>query len=159
MDSLPIDLPLKDIHLPPPVGWWPPAPGWWLIPLFIVGLSFAMFRLWQRAKRLNVRKLGLRELERLASATDLDAEQKVQQVSILLRRVALSVYPREQVAGLSGRHWLQWLDGLLPEERFSNGPGQALADAPFRAEPPQPTQLEALFSLCRDWLQRVPPRP
>ena len=159
MDSLQIELPLKDIHLPPPIGWWPPAPGWWLIPLLAAGVGYVLYRVWRRSKRPDIRKLGLRELARVESDSGLDSAQKVQQVSILLRRVALSAYPREQVAGLSGRDWLRWLDGPLADAPFSNGPGQALADAPFRAEPLQPAQLDALFSICRDWLQRVPSRP
>lgn len=159
MDSLPIDLPLKDIHVPPPVGWWPPAPGWWFLPLLTAAVGYAVFRLWQRRKRPNIRKLGLRELARLESDSSLAPIQKVQQISILLRRIALSVYSREQVAGLSGREWLAWLDGLLADGRFSSGPGQVLADAPFRAELLQPAQIDALFLLCRDWLQRIPSRP
>jgi len=29
-------LPLRDIHLPGPVGWWPPAIGWWLVAALVL---------------------------------------------------------------------------------------------------------------------------
>ena len=31
-------LPLRDLHLPEPVGWWPPAPGWWILLLLVTTL-------------------------------------------------------------------------------------------------------------------------
>lgn len=152
-------LPLKDIHLPPPVTWWPPPPGWWLLLLIAAALAYLGFRLWRHAMRANVRRLGLRELDRLEADAGLEPLQKAQQLSMLLRRVALSAYPREQVAGLSGREWLLWLDGALTGGRFSDGPGKVLVDTPYRPEPLEPAQLDVLFSLCREWLRRVPARP
>lgn len=151
-------LPLKDIHLPPPVAWWPPPLGWWLGLLLAAGVVYAIVHLRLRAKRPNIRRVGLRELDMLQTDATLAPGHKAQQLSILLRRIALSAYPREQVAGLSGREWLQWLDGLLADGRFTDGPGQALNDAPYRAEPLESVQLDALFALCRDWLQRLPSR-
>lgn len=158
MDPALLDLPLKDIHLPPPAGWWPPAPGWWLVALAICGLGYAAFKFWRRLRRPQIRRLGLHELARLESDPGLSPLRKVQELSILLRRVALSGSPRSEVAGLSGRQWLEWLDGLLADGRFSNGPGRALVDAPYRPELLEPDGLEALFSLCREWLQRIPAR-
>ena len=29
-------LPLRDLRLPEPVGWWPPAPGWWILAAIVV---------------------------------------------------------------------------------------------------------------------------
>ena len=29
-------LPLRDIHLPEPIGWWPPALGWWILALLVI---------------------------------------------------------------------------------------------------------------------------
>lgn len=158
MDSLPIDLPLKDIHLPPAVSWWPPAPGWWLAPLFAAVFAFVAHRLWRHWRRPTLRRIGLRDLAILEADPKLGPQQKAQQLSILLRRVALSAYPREQVAGLNGRAWLQWLDGLLADGRFVDGPGRVLEDAPYRPEQPLAVQLDALFSLCREWLHRLPSR-
>ncbi len=156
MDPSQLELPLKDIHLPPPVGWWPPAPGWWLLSLALCGLGYAAFRSWRRLRQPNIRRLGLRELAKLEDDKKLSPLQKAQQLSMLLRRAALTVYPREQIAGLQGRDWLEWLEGVLADGRFTDGPGQALVDAPYRPELQQPEGLEALFVLCRDWLQRLP---
>src|SRR5690606_35110615 len=44
-------LPLRDIHLPPPVGWWPPAPGWWILAgvlLLAIGAALVLRRAHRR---------------------------------------------------------------------------------------------------------------
>lgn len=159
MDPSEIDLPLKDIHLPPPVNGWPPAPGWWLLLALSIVLCYVAYRVWRRLRAPNIRRLGLEQLAALESDAELAGAEKVQRLSILLRRVALSLNPRSEVAGLSGPAWLQWLDQVLRDGRFTSGPGRALIDAPYRADTMQPDQVDALFTLCRDWLRRVPSRP
>ena len=35
---------LRDIHLPPEIGWWPPAYGWWILITALLTLTiFAIF--------------------------------------------------------------------------------------------------------------------
>jgi hypothetical protein len=147
------NLPLRDIHLPPPIAWWPPAPGWWLLLFGIPTLLILLAWLWRRLRRKTVRKLALAELESIAGS-DADAREKVQALAILLRRVALSVYPREQVAGLAGEPWLAFLDGPLGNDSFSAGAGRLFIEAPYRRE--VQADLDALFALCREWIKHLP---
>jgi len=151
-------LPLRDIHLPPAIGWWPPPPGWWLAPLLAVALVFAAVWLYRRRRRRGaIQRIALSELAALERDTDLSASLKAQRLSILLRRVALSVHPRTEVAPLQGRAWLQWLDRALGDSGFTDGPGRALVDAPYRPDIGS-TDLDALFALCRDWLTKIETR-
>ncbi|MGZ8250146.1 DUF4381 domain-containing protein [Methylomagnum sp.] len=146
-------LPLRDIHLPESVGWWPPAIGWWLllilVPLLIVGLVWVIRRL----RRVSPVKLARRELDALRADASLDPAEKLRRLSILLRRTALSIHPRDEVASLTGEAWLRWLDSGLGEPRFSRGVGRWLVDVPYRPTPP--TDLDELLDLCRDWLNAV----
>lgn len=160
-------LALRDIHLPDGIAWWPPAPGWWgLLGLIVViaGITFFLYRRWQR--RRLYRAAG-HELNRIqtALAQHGDAQQFIQSISIWLRRVCLSCYPRAEVAGLTGRDWLAFLDQQWtadkPEPRFSQELGQLLITAPY--QPHSDIDSEALLQLCRDWLRQLPrqrrPRP
>jgi hypothetical protein len=147
------ELPLRDYHLPSPVSWWPPAPGWWALAVLVLLALAAAIYLWKRWRRPTVRKLALAELTMLESAP-LPPIEKVRQLSTLLRRVGLSTAGRAQVAGLAGQAWLQWLDQPLAEPQFSRGPGRLLLDAPYR--PHLDGELDELFRLCRDWLNRLP---
>lgn len=146
-------LPLRDIHLPEPVGWWPPAIGWWLLLILVPLLVLGVMWLVRRLRRASPVKLARRELDALRADASLDPAEKVRRLSILLRRTALSVYPRDEVAGLAGEAWLRWLDEPLGEPRFSQGAGRLLADAPYRPAPA--ADVDELLDLCRDWLKAL----
>ncbi|HIE54750.1 MAG TPA: DUF4381 domain-containing protein [Chromatiaceae bacterium] len=148
---------LKDIHLPDPVGWWPPAPGWWLLAALLLVLLFLLGRVW-RARRCG-RALydeALAELEVIRSHYESrgDPQQAVRDLSRLLRRVAISRFPREEVAGLVGDDWLGFLDRAIDGGGFLHGPGRVLAEGPYRAEP-ETFDVEPLFTLVRRWLEKV----
>ena len=152
------ELPLRDIHLPAPIGGWPPAPGWWLLLFGIPVLALLLVWLWRFLRRETPKKLALRELESIANDRG-DSEGKARRLAILLRRTALSVYPREEVAGLVGEAWLAFLDAPLQRKPvwrkgFSAGPGRMLLEAPYRRE--APADLDALFALSREWIKRLP---
>ncbi len=131
----PESLPLRDLHLPEAVGWWPPAPGWWLLlGLLLLGLAFAVRSLHRRHRRHAARRLALAELARLEKAWNSHRNTALlaAATSDLLRRAMLAYAPRHEVAGLTGRAWLEWLDQGLERAPFSRGPGRSLADLPYR---------------------------
>jgi len=157
----PLDLPLRDIHLPDPVSWWPPAPGWWLLVgllLLLLVTGALLLRRWRRRGRL--RRFARRSLERVFAEHRRhgDSQRLLRELSVLLRRIALSYFPRIQVASLSGEAWLGFLDqglaGSGSAEGFRRGPGRVLADGPFS---PGPVAVDppALERLCRAWLKQV----
>lgn len=152
----PTDLPLRDIHLPPVPRWWPLAPGWWIMALLAVAVFAA---LWWHRRRARQRRSALfvarRELQifRRAAATT-DPQQQVRAVSILLRRLSMSLYPRRETAGLTGEAWLAFLDQPLSGRAFSTGAGRVLLDGPYRARV-NTDELEPLLKLCEAWIEAV----
>jgi hypothetical protein len=151
-----VDLPLRDIHLPEPISWWPPAPGWWmLLGLAVLALiAFALLRRWYLRRRRRQRVFE--QLARLESAyhQHRDALQLVRELSVLMRRAGISLYPRRDIASLTGDNWLAWLDGTSPHKGFSDGAGRVLAKAPYtNSLDARQNDIEDLITLCRNWLQ------
>lgn len=150
-------LPLRGLHLPTPVGWWPPAPGWWLMLaltlLALMGLILGI----RRRRRVTPVAVALRELGRLEADHAMAAREKLQRLSSLMKRVALSLRSRETVAGLTGDQWLLWLDDTGGDTVFSRGVGRSLADAPFRSVANDEEAAE-LMRHCREWLQTLAKR-
>jgi hypothetical protein len=148
----PSELPLKDIHLPEAIGWWPPALGWWLLAILIPLLIAVSRWLYKRMTRKTAIKTAKKMLAAIKRNRNQDNARKLSELSALLRRVAISVTPRAQAAGLTGRAWLAFLDRSLKGAPFSEGVGQLLAEAPYRNLSPTDTEMAQLISLCEDWL-------
>jgi hypothetical protein len=131
----PEQIPLRDLHLPEAVGWWPLAPGWWVL-LGVAAVVLLVFsrRAWVRWRKDAARRIALEELARVESAyhDTPNAVLLARRLSELLRRTMLAYSPREEVAGLTGRHWLLWLDRGMDERLFTEGPGRSLQELPYR---------------------------
>jgi hypothetical protein len=128
-------LPLRDLHLPEPIGWWPLAPGWWVVLALLAGaLGYLAWR-WYRAWVFNApRRFALRELARI-EAEYLEHRDPVvlgKQLSELLRRGMLAYAPRADIAGLTGEDWLAWLDSGMPVPYFHTEGGKSLLTLPYR---------------------------
>ncbi len=119
---------LIDIPLPALVSLWPQT---WTSRIAIVvlvgGLIATVWWLARRHLANRYRHAALAELERLGS--------DVPALALLVRRTALAAFPRTEVATLSGVDWLSFLDRSYGGTGFSQGPGRALADAPYEPEP------------------------
>jgi hypothetical protein len=124
-----------------------------MLPFAVLALMAFALWLWRRWRRPTIKKLALSELDRIATDAG-DVHEQVQRLAILLRRVCLSTYPREEVGGLAGEAWLSFLDGPLGDRRFSEGVGRLLLEAPYRRE----IEVDStnLLALCREWLLRLP---
>ena len=150
------ELPLRDIHLPEAIGWWPPAPGWWLLLAAIILLGLWLLRRYQAMQRQRaLRRSVERELDAIARAFDQhqDAHRLVQDLSVLLRRVAMSVAPRQEVAGEVGEPWLRHLDALANTQLFDTETGRQLITAPY--QPKADVDTQALLEICRQWLRQI----
>lgn len=153
---------LRAIHLPTEIDTWPLAMGWWILLGLLIALLSTGIWLWLRYRRQAFRREALRALDVIEQQIQLSPQQQspqqltpLQQIdalSALLKRVAMTVYGREAVAGRSGDQWLQFLDQTGQTRGFTQGPGRSLGMNRFQ---PQPTlDAQALILLCREWIQK-----
>lgn len=154
----PLQLPLQDVHLPAAAGWWPPAPGWWLV-LGLLLLASAGAWWWRRRRQRWQRSavyLARQELQVLQSdyAEHGDARKFVAELSVLLRRLSISAFPRSTTASLTGEAWLAFLDASLQEPAFSTTAGRVLIEAPYRRQV-NADEVQALVELGRLWIDRL----
>ncbi len=143
---------LRDIHSPPPISFWPPAPGWWiLVALILLGIvgGWLLFR-WQKKRALQ--KAALAELNQLQQSLSdgLDLSTFSAQVSTLLRRLALTQFNRNEVSGLTGNAWLEFLDRTGQTDRFTQGVGKVIITAPYQAT----TDIDGqeLIVIVKNWI-------
>jgi hypothetical protein len=146
-------LDLKDIHEPEAIGWWPPAIGWWLLAIAVPLLIFLLVWLYKRLTRKTAIKTAGKLLAQIKQDASRDNHQKLSELSVLIRRVAISVSPREKTAGLTGRQWLAFLDRSVTGMPFSEGVGRLLVDGPYRNTQPTELEISQLITLCEDWLK------
>lgn len=149
--QLAAQLPLKAEHLPPEIGAWPPAPGWWLLALLVLVLVVLGWRRWQRYRNHPV-TAALKELKRIEQDPDCaDCTRQALACSILLRRTAISLYPRAEVAALTGQPWLDFLCETSVKRPMGHKEAQALIRASYQLGATYNT--EAVLQWLRRWLK------
>ncbi|MGL6260962.1 DUF4381 domain-containing protein [Vibrio sp. WXL103] len=126
------ELNLAPLEIPLEPSWWPLPTIFWLL---IMGISLAgvtCFAIWHAKSK--TKRFALRQLIAIEHSANLPALDR------LLRQVALTHFTREEVAGLSGKAWLEWLDRDLAEPKFQ------------RLEPSWHTGLyQQISPTQRDW--------
>ena len=125
---------LRDIHLPEQTAeaagnglvFWPAA----LVAVLAMLAGWLAIRrrsAWRRdiARHLDAIEQGVGEGRVLEGWTDL---------AMLIRRIAMKLCERQEIAGLIGDAWLQKLDQLFQTDVFSRGPGRGLAVFPYHGD-------------------------
>ena len=144
---------LHDLVMPVPVPWWPPAPGWFIVSAVLVTvLGWWLIRAIQQWQSNSYRREALILLGKIDGS---GAE-----LPILIKRVALSAYPRERVASLTGEQWLAFLDQTGHTDAFSAGAGRWLARVAYEPQLTaslSTTELNGLRTAVRDWILRHQP--
>ncbi len=149
-----IDLtPLKDVHLPTEPSLFPPATGWWIVAgvlcILIIGSFLFLYFLKRSPKRYALRIL--KSIERNQS----DLPTIGVELGILLKRVALVAFPREEVASLSDK---EWADFLLQHGNGALSPEQAKFIVSAAYLPKQKAvaiETEKLYTAVKDWIYYV----
>lgn len=151
---------LRDIHLPDAAHWWPPAPGWWLLGLlFTLACVAGFFILKPHIQRWRFRRMLLRKLTiiRNAYAWDKSAEQAVQGCAELLRRICLTHFPRQSVAGLTGQAWLDFLNQQTPKPCFSKKSILLLKELRFSHQNINANMVKLLLRDTTRWIKHFNP--
>ncbi len=147
---------LRDVHLPPAVSWWPPAPGWWIIFFIILGLLALLF--WYIVLTRKKRKVSgqanaeLEQIEYRFLSSE-NTEEAFRELSILTRRVVLTLSDDSRVAGLRGKNWVSFLNHIAASH---------LKNLEMLILHPYLKQVEAdplmLVDDLRQWLNKLPNR-
>lgn len=155
---------LKDIHLPASNPWWDLAIGWWLLlalalVLLVWGLpKLRTFLMKLRNKRLLKQDMQA-ELQRICKNHH-DTQQTLADINILLKKVVFTLFPEQQVASLTGKVWLDFLDqhwqGKPSLSFTSKRISSLLTDGAYRADMAASDQdIQALCDVVRAWLKAV----
>ncbi len=101
---------LRDVHRPILEGiyWWPPAIGWWFL-LIIVLLIPVVMKVIHIYRIRSAKHYALKEISRYSIEYGSDPRRFAQEVSVLLRRIAILKYGKEKVSSLSGVEWVSFL--------------------------------------------------
>ena len=150
-------LQLKDIHFPESPSIWPLAIGWWLLILLLLMVVIYLFFVIRNHSRIQKhRKILFNEYATLEQKLkDSPSKDLIAETNILLRRLALAYYPNQRVASLTGDAWLNFLNKTGQTDRFTNGVGRILIEAPY-----QPGQLENFHSekfreVISNWVKKT----
>jgi len=149
---------LHDIVAPAPVPLWPPAPGWLLLlAILSVLIVVALVRGFAHRQRNRYRSEALSHLHRLERAAHGGGrtDEVLPGLAELLKRVAVTAYPREQVAGLTGAEWFAFLD-RTGRTRFGAGLGQALEQSNYGVRDAgwEAAMVRELTAEVRHWIRR-----
>jgi len=152
------ELELRDIHLPEVSLWWPPAPGWWLALLLLLVLLVILLWAIRRVKQKPLRRLCLRELERIRQQHDsgLSDSAVLGDIAVLLRRALISYHGRDAYAASTGETWIKQLQQVVPRHGFDNAQLQLLARD--RYKPDCRYDIANLLLSCERWLRALPRR-
>ncbi len=146
---------LADLVVPPPVPWTPQTWGWAV--LAVVLLAVAAWAWGRHRRRLAANRYRVEALAELARIeARLGGEQAAALAAIppLLKRVALAVWPRAEVAALSRADWVAFLRAHAP---LPDAAARLLDDAEYRS----PAELAALSAgdavacarAARSWIE------
>lgn len=136
---------LAEPPAPDPVSLAPQTAGWWVLgAVMLSGLAYGFWRFWLHWRVNAYRRAALVELDRAGDDPAL--------VATILRRAALSAYPRREVAGLAGG---DWIDFLRASGDFPEAAGQALIRAPYT----QAGDVDGLRKAAKLWIRSHGRRP
>jgi len=147
---------LRALHAPEAISWWPPAPGWWGLLAIILLIIISLLAFKNYRSRTQWRREAMAEWHTIKMFQDDPQRQHeiISRLSILLRRVAITRFPQQDVAALTGDDWLRFLDQPMGiQVPFQQGAGALLITAPYQQDPK--IDSKALLMLCKDWLKKV----
>jgi len=163
---------LKDIHLPTSEAWWHLPWGMWLLLGLIIIIGIVTILLWPRLsawhQQRGQKKSTLQAIEYELKSIENDylnshdERALLSALSILLRRVCITLFEKEHAEGLLQDAWINFLDstwqGNQPSISFTSQNIAALLNTGAYRQTLDATMQhdsQALLHLCKQWLDKV----
>lgn len=139
---------------PDPVKFSYDTPGWYFLGIVtILVLSLAILRWYRHYRENTYRREAINEINQLnMSSSQHEILQRLTELLIILKLVALKTYGREEVAALHGKPWLLFLDSKTENTSFSEFE-PLISKATYQSIPLHIEELEALKNLSKKWIQ------
>jgi hypothetical protein len=105
---------LKDIYTPAAIESWPPAYGWWILLAVLVTCIYLLTKWIVKVRKVRfAKRQALKTLQQI-DGSNLDA---VSQLNQLLKRVAMTYFPNQNVQQMHGNTWAEFLVKTLPNNK------------------------------------------
>ncbi len=152
-------LDLSPVIAPDAPTWWPLAWGWWAVVITAIALIALVFFIVKRRKNNQQAKQEALSYFSNSQSQDGLSPSKAQDI---VRQAALSYFPREKIAGLSGDDWLTILEAQLAKPLFAAKQSQwqqALYHDVALMNDEQKKAQQQLINDCEIWLRKaLPPK-
>lgn len=144
---------LEPVHVPEPVSYVPSGPGWTVVAALVaLGGVILLERIWRRWRANAYRREAARALDDLRPGAARPAERLAAAASIL-RRTALTAFPRGETASLTGTAWVAFLNRTAAS-RFDDQAEALLRTGLYgRSAQPDPAEVEAFIGSVRHWVR------
>lgn len=149
---------LEPVIAPEPVSFWPPQPGWYLvIVILLLIIIYGVNKYLQYQKKNRYRKLALQQFEIIKNSSHPIPDQNIiLALNKLLKVTAINGFPRKEVACLSGKAWVNFLEQSCKKVKLSEDAKYVLASSEF--VPPQRYKIEEqewseLLAISERWIK------
>lgn len=145
-------LQLRDIKTPTEVDWWPLDWGWWLL---LVVSMFALITLIVVIKRrIEFNKPRKEALRAIAAISEHDDNWPVQ-LNSLLKRTALSYFPKENISSLHSQQWRDFLLASCPKNSPAMSDGLTALHANLYRNSAQHTDFAVSHDAVKMWIKNA----
>ena len=141
---------MHDLVWPDAIAMWPQTTGWWVLLGWLLALLLMALRHWWAHRRANrYRREALAQLRMIAAYAGERPTEAAANIAALLKRTAMAVYPRTQVASLYGTAWEAFLRQSAPGDAAVSQSAALLASAAYRDD----IDAAALLKPARRWIE------
>ncbi|HEV7322862.1 MAG TPA: DUF4381 domain-containing protein [Ensifer sp.] len=151
---------LADIAMPQPVSMMPHTWAWGaLAALVLLAIAFACWRWYRRWLANRYRREALADLVKIEAglSTPTTRGHALVALPVLLKRTALSIWPRETIAGLNGTGWTGFLDANSGGPVFPIAAARFFEEAEYRGSQAlavvSETDARTYVAAARHWIE------
>ena len=118
---------LQELPLPESVSYIPQTVGWLYVAVILLAIFvFWCYRMRRRWLHNAYRRNGIAQLKEIMQQPD-----NLSLLPFILRKAALSAFPRQSVASLRGQNWIDWLNKSVDNILFVPEDARLLDELPY----------------------------